>query len=998
MARGKPSKPAAKPAAAPAATGKNRKSNKSGQKRALNAFAIASAESNAKADSRRAGPPPKRSKEDEDDAVDEGSVDGGEDSDGNEWRMGELATDDDDSDIDSDDAMGESDEERFEDFAFRGTTGIGKKKTKKAGKLDLNENDDEEEDSDEDTDMDGEGFIDLSEMLDRATPVSDSEDEEADTRKKSKRRAPASDDDVDNLDFGQGSSEGEDSEDGSDEDSDAESEDSFAKFDSEDEGMSEDEMKLDALADTIAGLPTSDRPNKRARLADHNEPKAPGDYNLSLGSSSQKLTLSDLLPTISDPALKKNLKLAEGEKASTKLAAPLAKRQQDRIDRSAAYDATKEQIGRWTDTVKHNREAEHLSFPLANAPNAPLAHPKKLAPMSSSDTKPMNAFEAAISGILKESNMESEKQIAEFETLATQKLSLEDVQRKNAALKLQRELMWREEAKAKRLKKIKSKTYHRIKKKERLREEEAIRAAEEEMRGGEVDSEEEMERERRRAVERMSLKHKSSKWAKGMKESGRTAWDEDARHGAQEMARRSDELRRRIEGKDIGAGSDSDPYDESSDDDDFDESGAGRKQKILDELGRLESETSSGAGKNKIMAMKFMQNAEAAKRKENEALIASLKDAWEDKDSNASDSDNDEPKINGGRMSFRPQKAEEPVTKTKKDRSEFEAPAAESDDESDDDNIKITNTASSASASKNPFTAPGAAKKNHKQQQKQPLYTDDVEEESNPWLTATSSAKPKAKAVAAGKIDAKGQKIAHKLSKDKKSALNAAAEAADPSVVTIDTSLTLKVARQRDSDDEAGSDDEQISLIPSQGKKSESQRELVKMAFAGDNVVTEFRREKRKIEAEEGDQVVDETLPGWGSWGGVGLTKKQKQAAKRRQVIKTVKGVSIGDRKDKGLERVVVNEKRDRKVCFAVLHDLAMLGTNDIYRHPNSKQPTYHTASRRRHSTRGACGYQLDPNGLRRRLSRALLCQELWLRLVVSLRLLLHLSSKLLPS
>lgn len=93
------------------------------------------------------------------------------------------------------------------------------------------------------------------------------------------------------------------------------------------------------------------------------------------------------MPTISDPKLKKvaqgprRYHPAAGTKSTGiqgKLSAPLAKRQQDRIDRAAAYVKTNETLGRWTDTVKMNREADHLHFPLPNAPNAPIAAPKRL--------------------------------------------------------------------------------------------------------------------------------------------------------------------------------------------------------------------------------------------------------------------------------------------------------------------------------------------------------------------------------------------------------------------------------------------------------------------------------------------------------------------------------------------------------------------------------------------------------------------------------------------
>ena len=55
-----------------------------------------------------------------------------------------------------------------------------------------------------------------------------------------------------------------------------------------------------------------------------------------------------------------------------------------------------------------------------------------------------------------------------------------------------------------------------------------------------------MERERKRAEERTALRNKQSKWSKGMKDSERTMWDEEAQNGAVDMAKRSEELRMRL--------------------------------------------------------------------------------------------------------------------------------------------------------------------------------------------------------------------------------------------------------------------------------------------------------------------------------------------------------------------------------------------------------------------------------------------------------------------
>ena len=59
-------------------------------------------------------------------------IDVGSDSEGNEWRIGHVDSED-DSDLDSDEAFGESDEERFDGFAFSGSSTQGKVKKNEKG-------------------------------------------------------------------------------------------------------------------------------------------------------------------------------------------------------------------------------------------------------------------------------------------------------------------------------------------------------------------------------------------------------------------------------------------------------------------------------------------------------------------------------------------------------------------------------------------------------------------------------------------------------------------------------------------------------------------------------------------------------------------------------------------------------------------------------------------------------------------------------------------------
>lgn len=54
----------------------------------------------------------------------------GSDSEGNEWQLGGLKADDEDSEIESDDAFGDSDNEQFQGYSFRGS-----KPTHKVGSM-----------------------------------------------------------------------------------------------------------------------------------------------------------------------------------------------------------------------------------------------------------------------------------------------------------------------------------------------------------------------------------------------------------------------------------------------------------------------------------------------------------------------------------------------------------------------------------------------------------------------------------------------------------------------------------------------------------------------------------------------------------------------------------------------------------------------------------------------------------------------------------------------
>lgn len=259
--------------------------------------------------------------------------------------------------------------------------------------------------------------------------------------------------------------------------------------------------------------------------------------------------------------------------------------------------------------------------------------------------------------LLKSAKMR-EDEIAQTETLKMNHLSVEEVAARRAELAKMRDLMFRAEAKAKRVAKIKSKTYRRLKKKERARLAEKLGEGSDD----DLDDEEaRLKREVDRARERATLRHKNTgKWAKAMRERGEL--DEDQRRDINEMLDRGERLRKKIRGE-------GDSGDEDSDDDASDEEGedgaACIKSRAFDELAALDvDDTETPAGKSKsIFEMKFMRDAMAREQRKADEIaddfVKEMGGGDPDADDDADVEDGDQPsgaiiQRVGGRVVYRP--------------------------------------------------------------------------------------------------------------------------------------------------------------------------------------------------------------------------------------------------------------------------------------------------------------------------------------------------------
>ena len=896
------------------------RNNKKAQRRAQNAFSIAAHEVPERNKFRKSrlgeieGPAHRKRARDEDEEDGEEeeeedvkrgkrrrggdeSFDEGSDSDGNTWRMGHV-DDDDDSDIDSDEAFGESDEERFEGWTFRGSSSNQQNgKTKKGKPKKAMEDEDEDSDIDldegesaddeEDDDDLGEDAIDLATALDQYE-----EDQEADKRKKTKKSNASTFHDTDSDEAP--SEVGDLAADGA------------SEFSSEDEDDEDEAERRTQLRDFITSIAAEDEQNAPGpRKIETHENAAPSEFGVS-----RKVDLAGFKSKIADPEKRKSLKLLQDDKTgkrndmARKLDAPLPKRQQDKIDRAAAAAKAKETLDRWTDTVKHNRRAEHLHF----GPDRPEAGSRmgenRLLPTTTA--APTNDLESTIQSILQQSGLsngrEDEDKIQKWEELETNKLPLAEVQKRRAQLRLERELMFREEVRAKRIKKIKSKSYRRVHRKERDRlmekEREELKAQ-----GIDVSEDEREHNDRRRAEERMGAKHRESKWAKGVKASGRGAWDDDARSGVTEMARRNEELRRRIEGKEVREeGDEASDFSSDEDDEDMDDD-EGDNEAIKRQLGRLKQNPFS-TDQSKLGSMAFMQKAEAARRARNDEDIERIRKELAGEESNSEGED--ENTVKAGRRKFGPNtKMALPAIRINK--SEFEE-REEADSDIED---------------KTP-TMNGQTNKNSK-----PAHAAEAGSSANPYLNGRIKSKKGQEVaddsdllhmafdtIAAAQAQDLSSQPTKPAKKSKKKSKTASKESSDKSLTDVfagnptiskpDDDGFQTVTYENDDEEDDGWEDGNSAFDSTGIRRNQS---LTATAFAGDNVEAEFASEKKQIMEEEDERVEENVLPGWGAWVGDGLSAHEKR--NRGQVTYNKKaGIAPEKRKDAKLARVIINEKR----------------------------------------------------------------------------------------
>jgi len=602
-------------------------------------------------------------------------------------------------------------------------------------------------------------------------------------------------------------------------------------------------------------------------------------------------------------------------------AAPLPKIVSARLERKAAYEATGEAITKWQPLVKENREKPTLKF--TDEERNKMNRKKSLAALNS-DFVPTTDFETELMKKLEEANMATGKDVERAEDLAMNHLSVEEVKERRARLAKMRNLLFKHELKAKRVKAIKSKTFHRHNRKtgaavkmidgEEVHDDDAAL----EGLGDDADDSAEARREYLRAQERMLLKHKNtSRWAKRAIKKG-LAHLPGTKEAIAEQLRIGQELKRKIGigGERRGGGGDdgddddgyysTDASDDSEDDrkdDGLSADPAERRRQLAkakaqtlkalqDGVGTMEE----AANKGGLFALPFMARAMKKRREAAEAEAKQLledieradaeaasgaADAGVDGDGNgwgptAATFEEEEENANaggmqGGRFKFtagkgaargskKPNKVDVKALRGA-DAADGEGASDDDDDDDDDDKDKDKDTSAAAAAAASGVKKPRGANRAAARAAAFSAKGASVVAAVAPSKTTTSNG-----GVVAPVNSAKAR---------------AAARAKGAAGVLIPDHVFKK-----DGDDDGDDDDDDARPNPNPNPNSnsnpnpgadvdqsdadvvtEDQSDLLRRAFASDDVVAAFETEKAaEVEGELPNVDTPKQMPGWGGW------------------------------------------------------------------------------------------------------------------------------------
>lgn len=233
-----------------------------------------------------------------------------------------------------------------------------------------------------------------------------------------------------------------------------------------------------------------------------------------------QVTLTQMLKALDKDVasgVEKKLKKLSKKKAVAK---PLDKNKADLVKRQAAYSEVSKSVTKWDPIISENRRKKQLTFPLDQQPDVLPSTAETLA-----ELKPTNELEEEVQRIVgtNDSALHDNQELTKAEEKYLKAISSEEAASRHRELQRMRVLLSCYAAKMRRQKRIKSKSYRRLLKQEKIKKHIKKVESDKDLLLDEIDKLKKL-----RAQERASLKHKNTgKWAKHAK--FRAKYDEQAR-------------------------------------------------------------------------------------------------------------------------------------------------------------------------------------------------------------------------------------------------------------------------------------------------------------------------------------------------------------------------------------------------------------------------------------------------------------------------------------
>lgn len=661
-----------------------------------------------------------------------------------------------------------------------------------------------------------------------------------------------------------------------------EADDNIASEDEEEDMDDKDDRKREKLLEAISALGGK----RKKKLGERSEAAVQmSEFMINAKGEGDKVGLSDLIQTMDqNPAVpaktKKQLKtFHQNSKAAE---CPLSKQETERIQRDVAFQKAAEEVSRWKAVIQQNQRAEQLVFPLNPEPAGP-----KPMELVVTGWKAQTPLEQEIFALLS-ANKEplNDPILTPVEEASLRAMSLEEAKIRRAELQKARALQSYYEAKARRERKIKSKKYHKVQNKAKRKD--FVKKFDEMVKTDPAAALEELNKmELARMQERMSLRHQNSgKWAKS--KAIMAKYDEGARKAIQQQLEVQKDLTEKLvtsltneeeEEEDEAAGAELMPDFVNVAEQGLDSSNPWMRGKLSvdpTETSATVDLTAEGAA---AVSGAEPEEEEVVEETQEEALLREFDSKRKQRQTSDTEAeiclDHDEEEEEESKAS-----EEDASDKEEQELSEFtnlmQGPSAAQRDVE----MKDTETADTSAQLSEGLLRIRALEDVDLLSQEE-LSTEQEQELFQPQPPPATE-NPPPPVTDKKRKRKRGIELEQVLTKQTK-------------VIHVSLAPTVQDA-----------EDEKLDQIG-----------LIKEAFAGDDVVSDFLKDKRKQEDTGKQKVVDLTLPGWGEWGGSGLKVSRKKC--RRFRIKTA---PPPPRKDQHLPSVIISEKRNSSVSLHQVNTL----------------------------------------------------------------------------